>query len=358
MAATKGSAIAFFHEVKVNEDCPWSRVSAISLGDLQPINGAATIEEHTLCLGKLRSKALPCIVLYVTEDESVDELRKSVHFSAAMEASYEKMGSKWAAILQAKKAAAEKEAPRTDPPTVVIQEKEQPPDTARSTAETEAALRIFHTSAQADAARFRSAATGGTATGSHLFPRLSAPTPAEEGRFSPEIGDGSGRRGLPGTAIRTPPFPKPPSAGPLRPQRRARIGRVYSDPDFPPPRTRRCFKRSGHARTVFSPLTCIPAVCSWDTVPTGNGPVNVAALQEKVEQCGSWRQCFTAALYGLFSYAELNAPNATASTMEQTRLKIAVGLAREYCCNRNKAPPSSVQLSSALYHAKLGSGKK
>ncbi|GAV02636.1 hypothetical protein RvY_13175 [Ramazzottius varieornatus] len=90
-----GSAIVFWHEAEGSPPA----VKTISLRDLEPLSVGSVVTEKTICRAYYRGEMYNCIVIWIEDDKTPDELASMRLFPAASERTYEDKGYRWAEEL-------------------------------------------------------------------------------------------------------------------------------------------------------------------------------------------------------------------------------------------------------------------
>jgi hypothetical protein len=94
--ASFGSAIVFWHEA---QGCPPS-VKALPLSDIESLEPGTRVSEKTLCNAKYRDQLYPCVVLWIEEDKTPDELVVARLLPSSNEKIFEDKGFRWAKELR------------------------------------------------------------------------------------------------------------------------------------------------------------------------------------------------------------------------------------------------------------------
>ncbi|XP_055347216.1 uncharacterized protein LOC129594531 [Paramacrobiotus metropolitanus] len=91
-----GSAIIYWHEA---QGCPPS-VKALPLHDIESLEPGNRISEKTLCNARYKDQIYKCVVLWIEEDKSPDELTVARLLPSSNERIFEEKGMRWARELQ------------------------------------------------------------------------------------------------------------------------------------------------------------------------------------------------------------------------------------------------------------------
>ncbi|XP_055347234.1 uncharacterized protein LOC129594538 isoform X2 [Paramacrobiotus metropolitanus] len=94
-SAPLGSAIIFFHE---SQGCP-SMVKALPLNALEPVEAGTALTEKTVCRARYRDGLYNCIVIWIEEEKTANELAAARLFPSSNEKTYEDKGYRWAVEL-------------------------------------------------------------------------------------------------------------------------------------------------------------------------------------------------------------------------------------------------------------------